>query len=79
MQRIYFILEMVTIIFAFAAAWFWFRSSQAFAPSVNPGDLTAIKQWLDEIAGFNRQATLCAAISAIAHGLKYIAIRVGLS
>lgn len=78
MQRIYLALEVITISFAFAAAWFWFRSAQAFDPDLNFVDFTTVRPWLDQVARLNREATLCAAISAAAHGLAYLVVRIGL-
>jgi len=78
MQRVYLLLEVITISFAFAAAWFWFRSSQALGPEINFVDFATVEPWLDQVARLNRQATLCAAISALAHGLAYVIVRLGI-
>lgn len=79
MKSVYTILEIITVVFAFAAAWFWFRSSQSFAPGITDLDtLASIKPWLANVAYYNRLATLCAAFAAIGEGAKILAIRLGL-
>ena len=70
MQRIYLALEVITISFAFAAAWFWFRSAQAFDLDFNLAGFTIVKPWFDHIARLNRDTTLYATISAAAHGSR---------
>jgi hypothetical protein len=66
MRSAYTFLELIGVGFAFAAAWFWFRSSQSFGPDVNGLDsLASIKPWLDNVAHYNRMATLCAAFAVI--------------
>jgi hypothetical protein len=78
-RSIYPVLEVIAVFFAFAAAWFWFRSSQSFAVDVNNLDtLASIKPWLLDVAHYNRMAALCAAIAAVAEGTKVLAIRAGL-
>jgi hypothetical protein len=79
MRGIYPVLEVIAVIFAFAAAWFWYRSSQSFALDVNSLDsLQSIKPWLLDVAHYNRMASLCAAVAAVAEGAKVLAIRGGL-
>jgi hypothetical protein len=76
--RIFAILEVIAVIFAFAAAWFWFRSSQSFDTKVTLDGITSARQWLENVAQFNRYATLCAAVSALCQGLTIVAVRLGL-
>jgi len=79
MRSVYTVLEVIAVVFAFAAAWFWFRSSQSFAVDINGLDsLASIKPWLGNVAYYNRLAALCAAFAAIAEGAKVLAIRAGL-
>lgn len=79
MRSVYTVLEIIAVVFAFAAAWFWFRSSQSWAPDIDGLDsLASIKPWLGSVAYYNRMATLCAAFAAIAEGAKVLAIRFGL-
>jgi hypothetical protein len=77
MTKLYLVLEFVTVGFAFVAAWFWFRSSQSFAPEIDTVSIASLKTWLDASAWFNRAATLCAGISATAQGMTYVAIPLG--
>jgi hypothetical protein len=78
MISVYTTLEVIAICFAFAAAWFWFQSGHLFAPDINQGSLAGLKPWLDNLAYYNRLATLCAAVAALAEGAKILAIRAGL-
>jgi hypothetical protein len=78
MRSVYTTLEVVTVCFAFAAAWFWFQSGHLFAPDINLESLASLKSWLDHIAYYNRLATSCAAVAALAEGGKILAIRSGL-
>ncbi len=72
-------LEVIAVVFAFAAAWFWFRSSQSFASDINGLDtLASLKSWLGNVAYYNRIAAFCAGIGAMAEGAKVLAIRAGL-
>ena len=78
MGRIFLFLEIITVSFAFAAAWFWFRSSQSFAPEISIDSIENVRLWLDHTVWLSRAAALCTGISAITHGMTYLAIRFGL-
>jgi hypothetical protein len=66
MRSAYTFLELIGVGFAICGRLVWFRSSQSFGPDVNGLDsLASIKPWLDNVAHYNRTATLCAAFAAI--------------
>lgn len=78
MRNVYTALEVISVVFAFAAAWFWFRSSQSFAADINALNSLADIKPFGNVAYYNRLAALCAAFAAIAGGAKVLAIRAGL-
>jgi hypothetical protein len=78
MSKTFAVLEMMTIGFGFAAAWFWFRSSQSFATEIDYGTVSGLKDWFGQLAYYNHAAALCAALSALGNGLIFLGVRVGL-
>lgn len=78
MKSVYALLEYIAVGFAFAAAWFWFRSGQSFAPEITLDTIAALKPWLENVSHQNHLAAICAGVSAAAQGLSILAIRVGL-
>lgn len=59
MGRVYLFLEIITVSFAVAAVWFWFRSSQSFAPEISVDSIENVRLWLDHTAWLNRAAAMC--------------------
>jgi len=78
MSKTFTFLEMITIGFAFAAAWFWLRSAQSFGADVDFGSVSEVKEWLGLLTHYNHAAALCSALSALANGALFVAVRFGL-
>ena len=74
MRKTYMTLQVVSAVFAFAAAWFWHYSALWAAPDVNWDSIAALKPWLDDAARWNRAAAACAGLSALANGMSYFAM-----
>ncbi|HUZ33199.1 MAG TPA: hypothetical protein VMV19_14020 [Xanthobacteraceae bacterium] len=78
MKSVHTLLEFIAAGFAFAAAWFWFRSGQSFTPEITADTLAALRPWLENVAHQNHLAAICTGISVAAQGLSVVVIRVGL-